>query len=237
MKTQLVILSIFNIFFIYSEVLQIKPDNINAIATLGVAYKRMGKKDEALKYFQQALKLSPNDADVLNNIGSILYEQEQYDKSAEQFLKALQVKPEDVEVLSNLGNSLTKAKNFQHAWVAFDEALKISPANTTIIENYLLCLLEGKYFDKFDEMLAKIKFLTADVKARLLTIADEYKTVLGVKAKKYGKKQLSVLNASKKGTHSFLQKIRGEKMADSPSKAKISIEKKDLQPVEEVQES
>jgi Flp pilus assembly protein TadD len=64
---------------------------------LGVAYKRMGKKEEALKFFNQALTHSPNDNEVMSNIGIILYEQEQYDKAAEQFLKALLIKPEGIK--------------------------------------------------------------------------------------------------------------------------------------------
>ena len=109
-----------------------------------------------------------------------------------------------MEVLSNLGNALAKLKDYQHAWVAFDEALKISPANTQIIENYLLCLLEGRQFEQFDEMLAKIKFLGADVKTRLQRIAEEYRTTLGVRAKKGGKKLGSPLGKRA----SFLAKTR-----------------------------
>ena len=63
---------------------------------LGMAFKRMGKKEEALKFFNQALTLTPNDFEVLNNIGNILYEQEKYEKAAEQFLKSLQIKPEGI---------------------------------------------------------------------------------------------------------------------------------------------
>jgi Tfp pilus assembly protein PilF len=73
---------------------------INAIATLGIAYKRLGKKDEALKLFNQALNLAPNDQEIINNIGELLYEQEHYEKAAEQFLKALQIKV-DGNIYSN----------------------------------------------------------------------------------------------------------------------------------------
>ena len=180
--------------------LKISPEFVNAIATLGVAYKRMNKKDEALKQFNFALKYSPNDPDIINNIGGVLYDQEHYEKAAEQFLKALQIKHDDVEVLSNLGNALTKAKNYQHACVAFDEALKISPANIPIIENYLLCLLEGRMFDKFDEILAKIKFLTADVKSKLQSISEEYKNTFGVNLKKLAKKSTTIFGMVKKAT-------------------------------------
>ncbi len=77
-----------------SEVMKEDPDNLNAIIVCGIAYARMGKKDESLKTFSQALERSPNDHEIMNNIGSILYERGQYEGAAEQYLKALQAKPE-----------------------------------------------------------------------------------------------------------------------------------------------
>ncbi len=89
-----------------------------------------------------------------------------------------------MEILSNLGNTLTKLKDYQNAWLAFDDALRISPANAAVVENYMLCLLEGKQFDKFEEMLAKYKYLSKDTKERLQALADEYRTTLGIKSKR-----------------------------------------------------
>lgn len=159
------------------EVISMNSTYVNAIATLGLAYKRLGKKNEALETYKKALKLSPNDSDIINNIGTILYEQGEYEKAALHFLDALQVKHDDVEVLSNLGNALVKVQKYQQAWVAFDEALKMSPANPKLLENYLLCLLDGREFDKFGDMLRKIKFLSIDTKNKLQAVADEYRAV------------------------------------------------------------
>ena len=65
---------------------------MNAVATLGVAQKRLGKLEEAMKTLNRALALSPNDHEILNNIGELLYQQGSYEKAAESCLKALQVK-------------------------------------------------------------------------------------------------------------------------------------------------
>ena len=120
----------------------------------------------------------------MNNIGGILFDRGQYEGAAEQYLKALQIKQDDTEILSNLGNTLTKLKDYQNAWLAFEEALKLSPANIPIIENYLLCLLESKQLDKFEELVEKLNFLPKEVKERVNLLADEYRITLGIKAKK-----------------------------------------------------
>lgn len=183
----------------------------NAIATLGLAYKRLNRKDEALEAYKKALKYSPNDNDTMNNIGTILYEKGEYEKAAEEFLKALQVKPDDVETLSNLGCALVKVGKHKHAWVAFEEAIKISPANVPLIENFMLCLLDGKAFEEFDAKLQKLKLLNTDTKLKLQEIEDEYKKAFGMSEENYpkrsstGSKQRQLIQGmlSKKGKSKF----------------------------------
>jgi len=161
-----------------SKVIDLNPSFVNAIASLGLAYKKQGKNKEALEIYNRALKLSPNDSEIISNIGTTYYEKGEYEKAALQFLNALQIKHDDIEILSNLGNALVKIQKYQPAWVAFDEALKLDPSNTKLIENYMLCLLEGREFEKFDEMLQKIKFLNINTKNKLQAVGDEYKSAL-----------------------------------------------------------
>ncbi len=176
-----------------------QPQHLGAIVNLGVAYKKLRKRDDALNYFAQALALCPNDVDVISNLGTLQYDQGNYEKAVEYFLKALQIKENDVEALSNLGNGLVKLKDYHTAWVAFDQALTVSPGNVAVIENYILCLLEAKRFDLFDEMMDKLTFLKKDRKERLEKIADEYRTMLGIRTKKQ-RKSITKLGARQKSS-------------------------------------
>ena len=92
-----------------------------------------------------------------------------------------------MEALSNLGNGLTKLKDYHTAWTAFEQALKVSPGNGTVIENYMLCLLEAKRFDAFEEMMEKFVYLAKEKKDKLEKVADEYRNTLGIRVKKHKK--------------------------------------------------
>ena len=72
--------------------IKITPDNASAMTMLGIAYARMGKKEEALKTFGQALELAPEDYEIMTNIGNIHFEKKAYEGAAEQYLKALSIK-------------------------------------------------------------------------------------------------------------------------------------------------
>ena len=98
--------------------------------------------------------------------------------------------------------------------------------------------MEGKRFDKFDEILSKIKFLTADVKARLQNIGDEYKTKLGVKEAALGRK------LTKKGTMAFgamplkkmgtgIQRTKTGAVSTDAGKGVVTGRGSELLPVEE----
>ena len=122
---------------------------------------------------------------MINNIGSFHFDEGQYELAAEHYLKALQYAPNDIEILSNLGNTLTKLKDYPHAWLAFEEALKINPTNASVIENYLLCLLEAKLLDRFEEIIEKNKsLLPGETKGKLNGLAEEYRITLGIRHKK-----------------------------------------------------
>jgi len=73
-----------------------KPEHLGSITNLGIAYKMLHKKDEALDYYNQALALEPNDYEILANIGSLYYDNGVYEKAVEFFLRALQIKEDGI---------------------------------------------------------------------------------------------------------------------------------------------
>lgn len=179
------------------EAINITPNlyEVDILVTSGIAYSKLGKKDRALDSFNKALDKSPCDPELMTNIGNIHFENGQYELAAEQFLTALKTAPNDVEILSNLGNTLTKLKDYQHAWVAFDEAIKINPTNASVIENYLLCLLDAKLIDVFENKIEQYEFLPEDSKRKLNDLANEYRITLGIRSKKPAmKKKKPIIN-------------------------------------------
>jgi len=62
----------------FKQVLKYRPNNIAAMANLGVVYSRMNRVDKAIKEYEEALRLSPNDAPILLNLGIVYLKEEMH---------------------------------------------------------------------------------------------------------------------------------------------------------------
>jgi tetratricopeptide (TPR) repeat protein len=82
---------------------------------MGLAYRHLGRFDEARKYFAEGLKLSPRDAPCLFNLGYIEEHQGHHDKAEELFQQSLRSNPDFSEALFELANLRIDAKHLEEA--------------------------------------------------------------------------------------------------------------------------
>ncbi len=75
----------------FQSVLKRQPDNIPAIANLGILYARTNRTDKAIAQYQQALHLSPNDEPILLNLGIVYLKEEQHAKALPYFERVLAI--------------------------------------------------------------------------------------------------------------------------------------------------
>ena len=54
------------------QALQLKPDSVEALNTLGNAYDSMGQYQQAMEQYEKALKLNPDYIQTYINLGSTL---------------------------------------------------------------------------------------------------------------------------------------------------------------------
>jgi len=73
----------------YRKVLEIEPQNVDAMTNLGVAYYNLGKLDEAVAQYGKALEIAPKDADIHSNLAAAYVQKYQLSKAPEQLDKAL----------------------------------------------------------------------------------------------------------------------------------------------------
>eukprot|EP01155_Anaeramoeba_flamelloides_P024514 Anaeramoba_flamelloidesa810265_94.p1 GENE.a810265_94~~a810265_94.p1 ORF type:complete len:554 (+),score=127.78 a810265_94:3-1664(+) len=74
----------------FEEVIQIAPENYDAIKMLGILYSFINKRAEAQKYLTDATRISPNDPENWVELGSVL-ELTNPKKALEYYLKAVQI--------------------------------------------------------------------------------------------------------------------------------------------------
>jgi tetratricopeptide (TPR) repeat protein len=109
----------------FEQLLEVQPDNPEALAQLGLALFGLGRYEEAERCYRQSLEINPMSASTLCNLATVL----QADPpEAEKYLRqALKLNPKYADARSKLGLSLAFAGRLREAKGAFQKALKVDP--------------------------------------------------------------------------------------------------------------
>lgn len=87
---------------LYSEALEIRPDDIRALNNLGFAYQAQSKFEPASKVFLRVLELSKNNAVAFNNLASVVYRMGLVDSAICLWQEALKCDPGNPQIKKNL---------------------------------------------------------------------------------------------------------------------------------------
>ena len=93
---------------------------------MGLSYRRLGRFDDALKYFEEGQKKDPHNTSCLFNIGYIAERQGNYGRAEELFQQALRSKPDFPDALLELANLRSKDKKFAEAAELLRKFVKVS---------------------------------------------------------------------------------------------------------------
>jgi len=120
---------------IYHEILQVQPQNVNALHLLGVIAHHVGRSDRAVDYISQAVRLAPNFAEAHNSLGIALAAQGKLEEAVVSYQRGLSLKPEHVEAHNNLGVALDAQGKLEAAVGSFQQALRLKPDYTQAHNN------------------------------------------------------------------------------------------------------
>ncbi|HEY0634409.1 MAG TPA: type IV pilus biogenesis/stability protein PilW [Gammaproteobacteria bacterium] len=100
-----------------NRALEHDDDNVNANHYMAELFNRLGRFDEADKYFRRAVRLADKDAALNNNYGVFLCGRKEFDEAEEQFLKALEdpVYRGRLDTMENLGTCLLDKPDLKKA--------------------------------------------------------------------------------------------------------------------------
>ncbi len=95
--------------------------------TLGVAYKEMGKTDDALESYKRALEFDPHDAEGYSNIGNIYAERKNFTVAKQFYIKAIEIDPSSAKAYNNLGNIYFEIEDYERALECYRNAITLEP--------------------------------------------------------------------------------------------------------------
>lgn len=105
---------------------------------IGALYKMLGKKDLAIKAFENSLKNNSRNEMALANLGDIFFNDNNYDEAIQYFNKAIVITDDKIKksyLYNDIGLSQFKKGLIEEAIKSFKKAIVLNPENENAIYN------------------------------------------------------------------------------------------------------
>jgi len=116
------------------RMVEASPKNLDAVATLGRAYVRLGKLDSAQIAGQRAVKLDDGRPDGYIVIARALVQANKSDEAYKSLRSGLKKRKNDPSLLTELGHVMLAMDSLQQAIVIFTRAIDTDPGNLRALE-------------------------------------------------------------------------------------------------------
>ena len=133
---------------LYRDVLAAEPDQVDALALLGVALDAAGDPAQAIAYIEKAIRLDPNAALFKLHLGNALMTAQRYAEAAIAFGQAILMQPHMPQAYFNFGNALRKTEDWPGAIAAYRQAVRQNPGYAEAYNNLALALIHEKQYDE-----------------------------------------------------------------------------------------
>jgi predicted O-linked N-acetylglucosamine transferase (SPINDLY family) len=124
----------------YLQILQVDPNHVDALHSLGVIAGQTGRNDLAVDYLQAVLRFKPDFAAAHNNLGNVLFQQGKFPEAVASYRQALRIKPDYAEAHNNLGHALQEGGQFADAEASLGQALHLKPDYAEASHNLAIAL-------------------------------------------------------------------------------------------------
>ena len=111
----------------YAHVLQLAPDDLDALRGIGNIDFDQHKYDEAIAAYEHYLNRKPNDPEVRTDLGTMLLSSGSADQAVLQYRKVLETNPGFFEASFNLGIAYEQMHELDAARAAFEKAKALAP--------------------------------------------------------------------------------------------------------------
>jgi len=109
----------------YEAVLETDPENVSALANLGVVYYHTEQWDLAKAQYERALAVAPDDADLHSNLAAVHVQKNELDAALDEYLKAVELAPDLAPAHFGLGVVYLQLNQADKAIEAFEAFLEL----------------------------------------------------------------------------------------------------------------
>lgn len=132
----------------YRDILDVMPENANALHLLGVLLNQMQDNLAAIDLISRAIQIVPDQPIFHNNLGNAYRDSGRYEQAIACYRKALQIKPDLVETYINMGIAYYKLADLERAVSAYQKAIELKPNSAEAYYNLGNTFKEQRLFDE-----------------------------------------------------------------------------------------
>lgn len=116
-------------------VIQLEPENANALNYLGYTYADMGTQlDEAERLIRKAVALKPGDGYITDSLAWVYYKRGQYEKALPLLEQAVNLVPDDPIIREHLGDVYAKLGMTEKALKSYRQSIKNGHTDKVVVE-------------------------------------------------------------------------------------------------------
>ncbi len=120
---------------IYRAVLELDPQDVNALHFLGVLLHQRGDSSGGVALIERALTLAPDAPGMWNNLGNVLLEMMKVDEASAAYRRCLALAPEFADAHNNLGTIHRSRGEWAEAEAAYLRAIAAQPERIEAYDN------------------------------------------------------------------------------------------------------
>jgi tetratricopeptide (TPR) repeat protein len=138
-----------------TAIIFLDPRNDGAFVNRGIAHRRVGDLERAVRDYDEAIRLNPRAADAFNNRGNAFRDLDDFARAIRDYDEAIRLNPGYAQAYSNRGIISLELGDLDRAIVDFDRAIEEDPAYANAFRNRGIARTEQNQFDlaikDFDE--------------------------------------------------------------------------------------
>ncbi len=129
---------------LYLRVLEVEPEQADALNFLSMISMHRGDIDEAIERIRRSIAADPGQGHRYSNLGNILLTAERVDDAVAAYEQAIALAPDHPAAYNNLGLIYRAQRRFDDAARAYDRAVELDPSHVETWNNYgNLCAARG----------------------------------------------------------------------------------------------
>jgi tetratricopeptide (TPR) repeat protein len=112
---------------VYRDILQLHPEQPDALALLATIVLRRGDIDAAIDLLRRAIISKPDFSDAHKSLGALLAKKGEFEEAIHSYQRALELRPADAKAHFDLGNILISRDQLDAAIEAYSKAIELRP--------------------------------------------------------------------------------------------------------------